>query len=69
MADIVNSIKDYIYKTFEVSFCFEKNLSILPSKLQILLKFQKSNHRIPVETGRWLGIPLNERLIMIKYPM
>lgn len=61
-ADIANSSKGHIYRTFKFIFGYEKYLSILPSKLRkILVKFRTSNHRLPVETGRWLGIPLNER--------
>lgn len=53
-----------MYKTFESTFGYEKYLSILQSKLRkikIKFNFERKNHRLPVETCRWLGIHLNER--------
>ncbi|XP_061167256.1 uncharacterized protein LOC133176104 [Saccostrea echinata] len=62
-SDINNSSKGQIYKIFKSDFGFEKYLSILPSKLQkILIKFRTSNHHLPIETGRWSNIPLDERV-------
>lgn len=61
-ADINNSSKGVIYKNFKTNFGYEKYLDILPLKFRkILGKFRTSNHHLPVELGRWDGIPLNER--------
>ena len=60
--DINSSSKGHTYKIFKPIFGYEKYLDILPSKFRkILVKFRTSNHRLPIETGRWLGIPLDDR--------
>ena len=62
-SDINSSSKGILYKTFKTNFEYENYLSILPLKFRkILVKFRTTNHRLPVELGRWTGIPLNERL-------
>lgn len=60
--DIDNSSKGQIYKIYKENFGFEKYFSILTKKFwKPLIKFRTSNHRLPIETGRWYGIPLNDR--------
>ena len=50
------------YKLFKESIALEKYFLLLPPKQYItLMKFRTSNHRFPVETYRWVGIPLSER--------
>ena len=56
------SSKGHTYKIFKRIFGYEKYLDILPSKFRkILVKFRTSNHRLPIETSRWLGIPIDDR--------
>ena len=59
----INSLsKGHTYKIFKPVFRHEKYLNILPTKFrEILDKFRTSNHRLPIVTGRWLGIPLDDR--------
>ena len=60
------SSRGHVYKLFKPKFGFEKYLDILPVKLRKkFIKFRTSNHRFPVETGRWYNIPLNERLCLL----
>ena len=41
---------------------YEKYLDILPTKFRkVLVTFRTSNHRLPIETSRWLGIPFDDR--------
>lgn len=50
------------------NFGFEKYIDILPVKIRKnFIKFRTSNHRLPVETGRWYtcSIHLNERLCLL----
>ena len=58
-----NSSKSKIYRTFKLDFgCkqyLEKNY---PNNFRtILLKFRTTNHRLPVETGKWINMPYNDR--------
>ena len=50
------------YLLFKDNLNFEKYL-IYVSKFYYskIIKYRTGNHRLPVETGRWDGIPLNER--------
>lgn len=61
-ADINNSSKGVTYKIFKSKFGYEKYFDtyILPPR-KILSQFRNLNHHLPVELGRWEGIPLNER--------
>lgn len=64
--DINCSSRGHVYKILKPNFCFEKYLDILPVKLRKkLIKFRTSNHRLPVETGRWYNIHFNERLCLL----
>ena len=60
--DMFNSSKGKINRTFKLDFGCEKYLEKLPKKFRtILLKFRTTNHRLPVETGRWINMPYNDR--------
>ena len=51
------------YRTFKVTFEMNNYFSYLSNtKCKTLTAFRTRNHRLPVEVGRWSGIPLNERL-------
>ena len=63
MQDIFNSSKSTIYRIFKTKFGLETYLERLPAKLRnIFFKFRTTNHRLPVETGRWFNVPYDERL-------
>ena len=52
---MLNSSKGKIYRTFKLDFGCEKYLEKLPKKFRIILsKFRTTNHRLPVETDRWI---------------
>ena len=54
------------YRLFKNTFCFEKYLTYLPSILrQKVLKFSLSNHRLPIQQRRSLGIPRDERICTV----
>lgn len=58
-----NGGKCNYYKEFKLELCLEKYLTSLPDQLKIALcKFRCSAHLLPIEKGRHLGIPRNERL-------
>ena len=51
-----------MYKLYKEDQQFEAYLRILPRKAYApLIKFRTGNHRLPIETGRWEGIPYTER--------
>ena len=54
------------YGLFKKTFCFEEYLTYLPSTLrQRVLKFRLSNHRLPIQQRRPLGIPRDERICTV----
>ena len=56
------SSKGKNYKLFKNDQQFEAYLKILSRKSYTsLIKFRTGNHRLPVEVGRWEGIPYTER--------
>ena len=56
------SFKGKNYKLFKNDQQFEAYLKILSRKSYTsLIKFRTGNHRLPVEVGRWDGIPYTER--------
>lgn len=62
-SEIHNSSKGQIYKIFKKNFSYENYINLLPHKLRkIFMKFRTANHHLPVETGRWSNIPLNQRV-------
>ena len=60
---IENSSKCTLYRSFKHTFGFEKYLVQTPTTLvNHLIKYRTRNHKLPVETGSWYGIPLCERI-------
>ena len=51
------------YRLFKKKFWFEKYLTYLPR--QRVLKFRLSNHRLPIQQRRSLGIPRDERICTV----
>ena len=50
------------YRIFKQNFQQSNYISKLHDRLcKILFKFRTRNHRLPVETGRWQGIPFDRR--------
>ena len=61
-ASLENSSKGINYKLFKETIELERYFLTLPPKQYLtLVKFRTSNHRFPVETCRWEGIPLADR--------
>ena len=60
--NIAVSTKGTYYCHYKTSLNFEPYLYLPKTISQQLLKFRTSNHNLPVETGRWSGIPREERL-------
>ena len=51
------------YRMYKERFEFEKYLLILPEKFsKQMLKFRTLNHKLPIQKGRFLGIPRNKRI-------
>lgn len=54
------------YSLFKANFHFESYLDRLPTCYRIALtKFRTSNHRLPIERGRYANLPKHERLCTI----
>jgi hypothetical protein len=54
---IENSSKGDNYKLFKHDLKFQDYLDVLDDKDKFLLvKFRTSNHRLPIEVGRWRNI-------------
>ena len=61
-SDLENSSKAFSYRIFKTEHGFEKYLDILNERDRITLtRFRTTNHRLPIETGRWLNIDRNDR--------
>ena len=51
------------FKLYKDTFGYSKFLSLLSAKnSKTFLRFRTRNHTLPVETGRWNGTPLHERI-------
>ena len=62
LSDMNTSNKATFYKTFKDELTIESYLDILPKALRIqITRFRCSNHRLPIETGRWVGINREQR--------
>ena len=56
------SSKGKFYSSFKQDLTFQNYLSKLDPKHYLpIIKFRTSNHKLPVETGRWENVPLDER--------
>ena len=58
------SPKSIIYRLFKTEHIYEPYLNILSLKNRIV--FRLCNHRLPIETGRWLNIPREERMCIMR---
>ena len=62
-AQLTQSNKGLIYKSFKTALEFEPYFNLLPLEQSLLLfKFRSSNFKLPVETGRWDGTLFQERI-------
>jgi hypothetical protein len=53
----------YNYRMFKQNFEFEKYLLSLPENMSLaVIKFRTLNHKLPIQKGRFLGVPRTERL-------
>ena len=60
---LTQSNKGLIYKSFKTALEFEPYFKILSLEESLLIfKFRSSNFKLPIETGRWDGALLQERL-------
>ena len=60
------SSKAKFYFSFKQDLTFQNYVSKLDSKHYLLIiKFRTSNHNLPVETGRWEDVPLDERMCQL----
>lgn len=56
------SSKSYNYKLFKTEIELEHYLTHLPRPVYLpIIKFRTSNHRLPIEKGRWENVPRAER--------
>ena len=63
---ISESSKGKNYSVFKNIISLEPYLIYLPrSSYLSLCKFRTGNHKLPIETGRWENIPLNERMCIL----
>ena len=63
---ISESFKGKNYSVFKNIISLEPYLIYLPRSFYLpLCKFRTGNHKLPIETGRWENIPLNERMCIL----
>ncbi len=61
-SEVNNSSKCISYRLYKTCFQMEKYFNILPYPKYIqLCKFRTSNHKLPIEVGRYRAIPRAER--------
>ena len=62
-ATLENSPKTIIYRMFKENFEFEKYFNILDDRdIFTLCKFRVTNHKLPIEVGRWNNVPREDRV-------
>jgi hypothetical protein len=62
-AQLVNCEKCVLYRTYKEDFGLEKYLSVLPMSLRMpLCKFRTSNHKLPIERGRYNNTLRHQRV-------
>ena len=62
LSNLSDSPKGLNYRIFKESFGFEKYLDKLTTKDRITFcRFRTCNHKLPIETGRWINVERNER--------
>ena len=60
---INDSTSGSLYRYIKTKFEVEKYLNVLPFKLRKLMtSIRTRNHKLPIETGRWVSIPNTERM-------
>ncbi|MES9881385.1 MAG: reverse transcriptase family protein [Sedimenticola sp.] len=58
-----NSNKGKFYNSYKISISLEKYLTVLPYNIALnILRLRTANHRFPIETGRWSGTELSDRI-------
>ena len=63
MNELQMSSKCSLYKNFKVELKMEKYLCVLPNPLKFaLIKFRTSNHKLPIETGRYDNTERKDRI-------
>jgi hypothetical protein len=63
LSEINNNELYYNYRMFKDNFEVEKYLAILPVNVaKVITKFRTLNHKLPVQKGRFTGIPRHERI-------
>ena len=61
-SDLNNSSKGVQFNSFKDTIELETYFKILPQNLYInMVRFRTGNHKMPIETGRWLNIELSNR--------
>jgi hypothetical protein len=61
--NISQSSRGNTYELFKEKLNFENYFNIIPEKLwTVIIKFRTSNHYLPIETGRWNNVLLEDRL-------
>ena len=61
--DMQVSSKCSLYRNFKTEFVMEKYLLVLPKPLKYaLIRFRTSNHRLPIEVGRYHNIERKDRV-------
>ena len=62
-AYIDNSSKSSNYKLFKHTFAFETYITIVEKKYWCpLIRFRLSNHNLPIETGKWKNVTIQNRI-------
>jgi len=61
-SSVHNSTKSYINRISKTDFKFEEYFNILDEQNSLLsCKFRTTNHKLPIEKGRWSNIPRENR--------
>ena len=54
------------YRLYKETFGFSSYFSILPSYYsKRLVSFRTRNHKLPIEIGRWNGVPFYEKVCLL----
>ena len=62
-SQVQSTSESNIYKIYKTKFEQSKYISILSTSLcKSFIRFRTRNHRLPIEVGRWSGIPINQRI-------
>ena len=65
-SNIQNRCKTLNYRLFKDNFCFEKYFDILDNRdIFTFCRFRTTNHKLPIEYGRWGNIQRNARICPI----